>query len=272
MSSVVRFLHFSASTATQRHDGHRAGLGIAGFLNALIREQTLPMRLEYVWALPSVADRAAAPALLDGADVLVVGSPTYGQGSPWFLRRFFELTTSATLWGKLGTAWATAGGLHTGGETVIADTLRSLQGLGACTFSFAQKSMVFGTNQKFLADGVFDLIDVWFMDQFARTIALQTMARRHPGENWAGRFGLEINYYRNFPTESGMPARVKEWRDALNAPLQVHPATAYAALTAKAGFDATPPSTEHLPFAEWMAPPDPTQIRTAFSPLEPDGE
>ena len=256
MSSLLRFLHFSASTATNRHDSHRAGLGIVGFLDALIHEHNLPLRTEYRWALPVVADRAAAPALLDGADMIVVGSPTYGQGSPWFVRRFFELTTSCALWGKLGTAWATAGGQHTGGETVVADTLRSLQGLGACTFSFAQKTTVFGTNQKFLADGVFDLIDVWFMDQFARTIALQAMARREPGENWAGRFGLEVNYYRNFPTEAQMAVQLGNWRDLLNAPLSGDPSAAYHALTAKLGFDATPPSAASLPFADWMAPPD----------------
>ena len=256
MSSLIRFLHFSASTATNRHDSHRAGLGIAGMLNALIREQNLPLRTEFVWALPSIADRDAAPALLRGAEVIVIGSPTYGQGSPWFLRRFFELTTSVAIWGKLGTAWATAGGLHTGGETTVADTLRSLQGIGACTFSFAQKTMVFGTNQKFLADGVFDLIDVWFMDRFARTIAMQAMMRRNPGEDWPARFGLETNYYRNFPSEDQMAAWLGEWRDALNAPLQGAATAAYAALSARLGFEAHPPSPAALPFADWMAPPD----------------
>lgn len=256
-SSVIRFLHFSASTATNRHNSHRAGLGIVGFLNALIRAHALRLRAEYVWALPSVADRAAAPALLAGADMIVIGSPTYGQGSPWFVRRFFELTTGVALWGKLGTAWATAGGQHTGGETVVADTLRSLQGLGACTFSFAQKTMVFGTNQKFLADGMFDLIDLWFMERFARTIALQAMARRDPGADWAGRFGLEVNYYRTFPTEPEMAAQLGAWRDSLNAPLQGDPSLAYETLTTKLGFDAQPPSASVLSFADWMPLPDP---------------
>ncbi len=251
---LIRFLHFSGSTATGRHDSHRAGLGIVGFLRELCRAHALPLRWEYRWALPAVNDRDAAAALLGGAGTFVFGAPTYGQGSPWFLRRFFELTTSVPLWGRLGTAWATAGGLHTGGEMVITDTLRSLQGLGACTFSFAQKSAVFGTNQKFLADGTFDLIDVWFMDHVARTLAMQAMTRLEPDGDWAGLFGLRVDYYRAFPTEGELLASHGAWRDALNKPLH-DPGAGYAALSDRIGFDAAPPDAGGLPFAEWMPPP-----------------
>ena len=225
---------------------------MVGFLNGLIREQCLPLEAEYIWALPMVTDRERASALLIGADLVVIGLPTYNQGSPWFMRRFFELTTSVALWGKLGTAWATAGGQHTGGEIAIADTLRSLQGLGVCTFSFAQKTMVFGTNQKFAADGIFDLVDLWFMEQFARTIAAQAMIRINPGEDWAARFGLQVNYYLNFPTREALAGRLGEWQDALNRPLTDPPAAAYAALSERLGFDAHPPLADRLPFASWI--------------------
>ena len=252
---LIRFLHFSASTATGRHDSHRAGLGIVGFLGEICRAHSLPLRWQYCWALPSLTDRAAAAALLGGdATMFVLGSPTYGQGSPWYLRRFFELTSSCPLWGKLGSAWATSGGLHTGGEMVIADTLRSLQGLGACTFSFAQKSAVFGTNQKFLADGMFDLIDVWFMDHFARTLALQALTRQQPHDNWAGLFNLQVDYYRDFPSEASLLASHGAWRDALNSPLR-DAGGGYEALSDRVGFNATPADGSTLPFAEWLPPP-----------------
>jgi multimeric flavodoxin WrbA len=256
MSSLIRLLHFSASTATNRHDSHRAGLGIAGFLGEITKEYSLPLRTEFIWALPSVTNRDAVAALLTGMDVVVIGSPTYGQGSPWFIRRFFELCAAVALWGKLGTAWATSGGQHTGGELTVSDTLRSLQGLGGCTFSFAQKSMVFGTDQKFSGSGMFSLTDVWFMEQFARTIAAQAMLRIEPATDWAGRLGLNVYYYRSFPTQKEMTAKFGGWRDALNAPLLGNPDLAYQELTARLGFDARAPVAETLPFKDWLPVPD----------------
>ena len=76
------------------------------------------------------------------------------------------------------TAWATAGGVHTGGETVIADTLRTLMGMGAQVFSLGQKSMVFPTGERFdpRAEGDFTILDCWFMEQFAKNIALVALA------------------------------------------------------------------------------------------------
>ena len=164
----------------------------------------LAHRCELIWALPAINSREQVHALLSGGDLIVVGTPTYGQGSPWFVRKFFELSTGCSIWGKPATAFATSGGEHTGGEFAVGDTLRSLQGMGACTFSFAQKTLVFGTNQKFLADGHFDLIDIWFMRQFARTVLLHAITRDNPDDTsaWAARLGLETDYYNRFPGEA----------------------------------------------------------------------
>lgn len=255
-SRLLRLLHFSPSTATERHDSHRAALGIGWFLQEAIRVHSLPHRWELVWALPTITDQARVHSALTGADLIVIGSPTYGQGSPWFVRKFFELTTGLALWAKPATAFATAGGNHTGGEQTVADTLRSLQGIGAATFSFAQKTMVFGTNQKFAPDGIFDFIDVWFMQQFARTLVLHLIARDAPDDAaaWAQKLGLDSGYYHFFPTETALQRDLGEIRHWLNRPLNDKSA-AYDAWTERLGFDCHPPQSDILSFRPLLPSP-----------------
>ena len=125
---TVRVLHFSPGTATDRHDSHRAALGFIHCLRSADPESFPNLVCELVWALPSINNPARVQSLLTGADVVVVATPVHGQGSPWYLRKFFELTRGLQLWGTLATAFATAGGQHTGGEMALLDTFRSLQG------------------------------------------------------------------------------------------------------------------------------------------------
>jgi hypothetical protein len=160
---TVRVLHFSPGTATDRHDSHRAALGFIHCLKSADPESFPGLVCELVWALPSIDNAARVQSLLTGADVVVVATPVHGQGSPWYLRKFFELTRGLQLWGTLATAFATAGGQHTGGEMALLDTFRSLQGCGACTFTFAQKLTVIGMQQRAMPDGEFHPIDAWFL-------------------------------------------------------------------------------------------------------------
>ena len=112
----------------------------------------------------------------------MLGGATWAQGSNRFMRQFFEETGSEALWGVQATTYTTAGGSHTGGEMVVADTLRSLMGMGASVFTLGQKYMVFTTDERINgpAAGQFALIDVWFMEQFAKAIAVEAMAKSDP--------------------------------------------------------------------------------------------
>jgi hypothetical protein len=263
MPRTIRILHFSPSTATGRHDSHRAALGITWFAQAALTEFNLPHRVDLIWALPAISSKESVHGLLGSGDVLVIATPTYGQGSPWFVRKFFELTPGCGLWGKPATAFATSGGNHTGGETAVGDCLRSLQGIGASTFSFAQKTLVFGTNQKFARDGEFDVIDGWFMRQFARTLVLQAILRDRPdnANEWASRLGLRSDYYNDFPTQSALGGLVGNCIRLLNAPL-ADAAAGYPALEHRLGFSCTPPDASRLPFSE-LLPAPPNELLTA---------
>lgn len=257
MPQPIRILHFSPGTATDRHDSHRACLGIGWFLDEASREHGLNQPWELCWAMPALQSKEAIARLIGGASVLVVATPTYSQGSPWYVRRFFELSAGLSAWGVPATAFATAGGLNTGGEVALADTVRSLQGLGAATFSFAQKWLVLGTQQKFAPDGTFDLIDIWFLRQFARTILLHAQLRHEAdpgaGEVWADRLGLAPDYYRRFPPEAALAASLGPVRDRLNAPLT--DPQAYARWTEDLGRDASPPDASMLPHPDLLPRP-----------------
>ena len=256
MHRTIRILHFSPSTATGRHDSHRACLGIVRSVQDAVVELGLGHRVELIWALPAITSKEQVRTLLEGGDVLAVATPTYGQGSPWFVRKFFELTTGCAIWGKPATAFATSGGNHTGGETSVGDCLRSLQGIGAATFSFAQKTLVFGTNQKFAQDGEFDLVDVWFMRQFGRTLLLHAVLRDAPdaGAETARRLGLRTDYYEDFPSRAAAEQQLAALCDALNAPL--HRGTAaYCGLSRQLGQDCAPPDAGRLGFADLLPAP-----------------
>ena len=255
-SRLIRILHFSPSSATGRFDGFRACLGLSLFLKAAIAEFGLKQRWELVWALPLINDEPKVHNILQGADVLVMATPTYGMGSPWFIRKFFEMTRGVALWGKPATAFATAGGLNTGAEFAVTDTLRSFQGLGANAFGFAQKNLVFGTQQKFLSPGEFDLIDIWFLQQFARTILLQAILRDQPDEaaSWTAILGLHSDFYNHFPSGSAMTESVGPVRDLLNSTL-CDPESGFAALSSQLGMDCTPPDASQLSFVTLLPQP-----------------
>jgi hypothetical protein len=244
---LLRVLHFSPSTATGRHDSHRAALGFLSFVRDAASEFAPDIRSELVWALPAITSAAGVAEAMSGADLLVVATPVYGQGSPWFVRKFLEQTRGLQLWGVLGTAFASAGGTHTGGETAILDTFRSLQGAGLCTFTFAQKLVVFAAQQKPLADGEFEPVDAWFLRQLARTCVVQLMARRGIGPEWAAKLGIDSAYYLNFPGAQTLEQQVGERCRRMNAPLS-NGVSAYDWWSDQLGFDARPPDASALPF------------------------
>jgi hypothetical protein len=217
----VRFLNLAPSPYTQRHDAFRAGCGIRLSLDRLVREHKLPLRTSFHDAVPAIENPEQAKALVRGARVLVIGSSTWAQGSAYYPRRFFELVDAEDLAGVSATAWATAGGVHTGGEIVIADTLRTLMGMGAQVFSLGQKSMVFPTGERFepRAEGEFTILDCWFMEQFAKNIALVALAGNDRARAQALEKQLDFTpiYWSRFPkAEAQIDARFRDLRDQLN--------------------------------------------------------
>jgi hypothetical protein len=218
----VRFLNLAPSPYTQRHDAFRAGCGILLSLERLVREHKLPLQATLYDGVPALENPEKAKALVRGAQVLVVGGSAWAQGSAYYLRRFFELVDAEDLAGVSATAWATAGGIHTGGETVIADTLRTLMGMGAQVFSLGQKSMVFPTGERFepRAEGAFTVLDCWFMEQFAKNIALVALAGNDRSKAAALEKQLDFTplYWTSFPKdEASLVPRFGELRDRLNA-------------------------------------------------------
>jgi hypothetical protein len=218
----VRFLSLAPSPYTGRHDAFRAGCGILLSLERVAREHHLTLRATFHDAVPALEHAEKAKALVHGAQVLVVGGSTWAQGSAWYLRRFFELVDTEDLAGTPATAWTTSGGVHTGGETVIADTLRTLMGMGAQVFSLGQKSMVFPTGERFepRAEGDFTVLDCWFMEQFAKNIALVALAGgdRRKAAVLEKEIDFTPIYWTRFPKdEASLAPRFRDLRDRLNA-------------------------------------------------------
>lgn len=200
----IRFLCFAPSPYTHRHDAMRAGFGIFLQLTKLIEEQTAPVKATFYDAVPALSDKAKAHQILRGAKVLVFGTSTWSQGSPYLIRQFFEYVGDEYLGGVAVTAWATAGGSHTGGEVTIGDTLRSAMGSGASVFSLGQRYMVFTTDERLTPEkeGEFTLLDCWFMDQFARNLLLVAMADldRDRASALSKTLHVKHQYYQNFPS------------------------------------------------------------------------
>ena len=251
-TAEVRFLNLAPSIYTHRYDSLRAGLGIALELRALVEAQHLPIKITFYDAASTVDHPEAAKVLLHGADVLVLGGETWSQGSTRFERQFLEDTGSEALWGVEATAYTTAGGTHTGGEMVVADTLRTLMGMGASVFTLGQKYMVFTTDERIdgTAAGQFELMDVWFMEQFAKALALEATAKSDPrlGAKLAAQFQLSHTYYRDFPKDEGaLRARLGGVLDLINAAARID-SGAYEKIGAQLGFA---PAQLHL-----TAPPE----------------
>ena len=251
-TAEVRFLNLAPSIYTHRYDSLRAGLGIALELHALIKAQNLPIKITFQDAASTLDRPEAAKAALHGADVLVLGGETWAQGSTRFMRQFFEETGTEALWGVEATAYATAGGSHTGGELVIGDTLRSLMGMGASVFTLGQQYMVFTTDERLdgPASGQFTLFDVWFMAQFAKAIALEAVAKSDPSlaEKLAGQVQLSHMYYRNLPKDDAqLHNQLGEVLDLINAAAKID-SGAYEKIGAQLGLT---PGQLHL-----TAPPE----------------
>lgn len=215
----VRFLSFSPSPYTRRHDSTRAGLGTYLLLEALVREHRLPLRVSFYDGASRLDDASELAALTGNAKVLVIGGSTWGQGSARFLRQFFEVAGAGDWTGQRVTAWGTAGGAHTGGDVMVADTLRSALGMGAQVFTLGQKYMVFTTDERTgIEDGHFSLLDVWFMDQFARVIAVNALGDDPADARaLADRLGVGPHYYRTLPKEESALLQFEGLASKLNA-------------------------------------------------------
>jgi hypothetical protein len=218
----VRFICFAPSPYTQRHDALRAGLGIFLSLRQLIQQEKLPLRATFYDGSTIYDDAAKGRALLRGPRVLVIGSSTWAQGSNFYIRRFFEHVNLEYLGGVSATAWATAGGDHTGGDTVIEDIFRTLLGMGAQIFSLGQKYMVFSTDERVdpPQPGQFSLLDCWFMDQFARNLAVVALAGndRQRSEELLQRLGGGPHYYNSISRDvKVLESRYGVLRTRLNA-------------------------------------------------------
>ncbi|MBY0372469.1 MAG: hypothetical protein K2Q23_00660, partial [Bryobacteraceae bacterium] len=115
-------------------------------------------------------------------------------------RELFEHTDGVSLVGVKASTWVTSGGAHTGGEMVTMDAQRSLQGLGASVFSLGQKQMILTTDE-FVdgrKSGEFSLLDVWYLDQFARMIVIQSVESSEAARV-AAKLEFDASYYHRFP-------------------------------------------------------------------------
>ena len=220
----VRFLTFAPSSYTKRFDSVRAGLGIALHLKRLSEENSLPVRVGFINGVPALRNEGEARALLRGAPVLVLGGSTWSQGSSSPLRKFFEITGSESLWGVSASVWTTAGGSHTGGEMVVQDSMRSLMGMGAHTFTLGQKLMVFSTDERIgSSPGEFTLLDSWYMEQFAKVLLLQAHTKGDPAtaREIAQKLNLTHAYYFGHPkTNEELITRHQETVKLINTALE----------------------------------------------------
>jgi hypothetical protein len=196
----VRLICLAPSPYSHRHDALRAGFGIYLLLQAVILEHRLPIRISYYDGSAFSSDRNRIAEVLKGPRVIAIGGSTWSQGPSLYVRQFLELAGGQDLSGVSATAWATAGGAHTGGEEVVSGILRSLMGMGAQTFTLGQKYMVFTTDERLdpPVAGAFSTLDLWYMDQFARTIAVIALAGndRAAAEKLARQLGTSPYYYR----------------------------------------------------------------------------
>jgi hypothetical protein len=219
----VRLICLAPSPYSHRHDALRAGFGIYLLLQNVILEQRLPIRISYYDGSAFSDDRTRVAEVLKGPRVIAVGGSTWSQGPSRYVRQFFELAGGQYLGGVSATAWATAGGAHTGGEEVVSGILRSLMGMGAQTFTLGQKYMVFTTDERLdpPVEGAFSTLDLWYMDQFARTIAVIALAGndRVAAEKLAGRLGTSPYYYfmKNYPPSEAVLRGYGSLQQRLNA-------------------------------------------------------
>lgn len=220
----IAFISFAPSPYSNRHDCMRAGFGIYLLLQQHIQKHRLPLEVSYYDGSTFLEDQDKIKRVLNHADTYIVGGSTWGQGPTYYLRRFFEKAGAVNMMGTSVSSWATAGGAHTGGEEVIHSVLRSMMGMGAEVFTLAQKYMVFTTDERMSPrePGAFASLDLWYMDQFSRWIALQTLAKdRNNAQKLAQAWRLSPLYYLqtgsgSFPPSEEELAQYEALRTRLN--------------------------------------------------------
>ncbi len=217
--AIISLISLAPSPYTNTHDSMRAGYGIFYFLHKLTQEHTLPLSAKYYDGALALGDVVALEAMTNNHDVLIIGASVWSQGSTRYTRQFFEDIGAGDWLGKSVSAWATAGGQHTGGSVLVADTLRSAMGLGARVFSLGQKYMVFSTDERIgITDHHFTLLDMWFMQQFACAIAVEALthiAYKTAEEN-TSTLGCYPHYYTRIPKAAGGLDEFAPFADFLN--------------------------------------------------------
>jgi hypothetical protein len=198
----------------------RAGLGIYLALQQTIDQHHLPLRTTFYDGAKVYDQAEPAKKLVNGARVLVIGGSAWAQGSSYYLRRFFELVDLEPLAGVSVTAWTTAGGAHTGGEVVINDIYRTAMGMGAQVFSLGQKYMVFTTDERIAPpEGRFTPLDGWYMDHFAKTIAVVALAGHDPvaAAALSKKLGTATQYWNLMPKDEAGLAPYAKLVERLNS-------------------------------------------------------
>jgi hypothetical protein len=94
--------------------------------------------------------------------------------------------------------------------------------MGAQVLSLGQKSMVFTTDERFepRTAGDFSLLDCWYMEQFAKNIALVALAGndRTKAEELEKKLDFTPLYWNRLPSKEGsLTPRFRDLRDQLNA-------------------------------------------------------
>lgn len=196
----IRLVSFAPSPYTQRMDSLRAAYALVRRVRvhlAAIERKTVVTLYDGVKRLGA---KDVKSIFVPAPRVLLLGSSTWGQGSNKYIRELFEHTDGVSLVGVKASTWVTSGGAHTGGEMVTMDAQRSLQGLGASVFSLGQKQMILTTDE-FVdgrKSGEFSLLDVWYLDQFARMIVIQSVESSEAARV-AAKLEFDASYYHRFP-------------------------------------------------------------------------
>lgn len=220
----IRLLSLAPSPYTQRKDSYRAGAGILLSLRRLIEEHSLPATATYYDAAARIEKPSELMPLVRGASVLLIGSSVWAQGPSWVVRKFFEVVDAESLAGVSASAWVTSGGALTGAEASLASTFSSLHGMGASTFTFGQKQMMFTTDERVGTPekaGEFTLLDCWFMEGLAKASLVAALAPGDPAAAkalWSKLQGSPIYYAGFFPKDiAALEARFGAIRQKINA-------------------------------------------------------
>ncbi len=208
----IRLVSFAPSPYTQRLDSLRAGVALVRRIRAHVAAIERKTRVTMLDGTKRLGTKQVKAIFTPAPKVLLLGSSTWGQGSNKYIRELFEHTDGVSLIGVKASTWVTSGGAHTGGEMLSMDTQRSLQGLGAAVFTLGQKQMVLTTDE--FVDGrkpgEFSLQDVWYLDQFARMIVIQSV-ESHEAAALAAKLGFEAAYYHRFPLrQEAFPEELRE--------------------------------------------------------------